>query len=110
SGQLDDGTRFHGSDIRIPGVDVGFGYVQGTGDMSTTNAVSAEEDTDRDGLPTTAAVTIGDLALGIEPLAFAPARLTWEGRVTRPPRAMCRFTAADGRAGLGWSEWNQPVP
>ena len=32
AGGLDDGTRFHGSDIRIPGVDVGFGYVQGVSD------------------------------------------------------------------------------
>ncbi|MEY2569221.1 MAG: hypothetical protein QOE35_3750, partial [Actinomycetota bacterium] len=21
---------------------------------------------------------------------------------------LCRFTGADGRAGLGWTEWNQP--
>jgi hypothetical protein len=110
SGRLDDGTRFHGSDIRIPGVDVGFGYVQGGTDvaMATTNAVNAEEDTDADGFPESGSVTIGDLPLDIEPVAFGPALLTWENKVSRFPRAMCRFTSADGRNGLGWTEWNQP--
>ena len=28
AGRLGDGTRFHGSDIRIPNLDIGFGYVQ----------------------------------------------------------------------------------
>jgi len=109
SGRLDDGTRFHGSDIRIPGVDIGFGYVQSGGAMATTNAVDAEEDGDADGFPRHGRVAIGDLSLGIEPVAFGPALLTWEGKVSRFPRAMCRFTAADGRTGLGWTEWNQPV-
>jgi hypothetical protein len=110
SGRLDDGTRFHGSDIRIPGVDVGFGYVQGDGAMTTTNTVNAEEDTDADGFPARGHVTIGDLRLDIAPIAFGPALLIWSGKVSRFPRAMCRFTAPDGRTGLGWTEWNQPVP
>jgi hypothetical protein len=111
SGRLDDGTRFHGSDIRIPGVDIGFGYVQGNGEMATTNAVEAEEDVDGQGFPLQGRVTIGDLSLGIEPVAFGPALLTWEGKVSRFPRALCRFTdSAAGRAGLGWTEWNQPQP
>jgi hypothetical protein len=46
-------------------------------------------------------------ALAVEPLAFAPLRLVAsDGRVTHFPRAMCRFTAEDGRTGLGWVEWN----
>jgi hypothetical protein len=109
SGRLDDGTRFHGSDIRIPGVDVGFGYVQRDGEMITTNAVNADEETDADGFPASGHVSIGDLSLDIEPIAFGPALLTWNGKVSRFPRAMCRFTAADGHSGLGWTEWNQPV-
>jgi hypothetical protein len=110
SGRLEDGTRFHGSDIRIPGVDVGFGYVQVDGEMSSTNDVSAREDTDENGFPSSGNITIGDLSLEIEPIAFGPALLTWNGKVSRFPRAMCRFAAQDGRAGLGWTEWNQPVP
>jgi hypothetical protein len=57
----------------------------------------------------TAAVEPGHLELDIEPLAFAPLLLTADdGRISRFPRAMARFTAKDGRAGAGWIEWNQP--
>ena len=82
SGRLDDGTRFHGSDIRIPGVDVGFGYVQRDGAMSTTNTVHAEEDTDGDGFPSHGSVTIGDLGLDIEPIGLraGPADLERQGQ------------------------------
>jgi hypothetical protein len=56
-----------------------------------------------------AIVEPGHLELAIEPVAFAPLLLTADdGRVSRFPRAMARFTARDGRAGTGWIEWNQP--
>jgi hypothetical protein len=49
------------------------------------------------------------LELAIEPVAFGPLLLTsTDGRVSRFPRAMARFTADDGRTGTGWIEWNQP--
>jgi hypothetical protein len=111
SGWLDDGTRFHGVDVRL-GADplYGTGYVQGpdrTMDAVTSVANSAE--LDDDGLPTSATWTIGDLELGIDPVAFSPVRLDApDGRTSRFPRAWCRFTAPDGRTGHGWTEWNQP--
>jgi hypothetical protein len=77
--------------------------------MTTTNAVEADEDVDDDGFPEQGRVLIGDLALVIEPIAFGPALLTWEGKISRFPRALCRFDAEDGRSGLGWTEWNQPL-
>jgi hypothetical protein len=47
----------------------------------------------------------------MEPVAFSPVLLEADdGRVSRFPRAWCRFTAADGRQGHGWTEWNQPQP
>jgi hypothetical protein len=107
AGRLEDGTRFHGSDIRIPGVDVGFGYEQSAHGRTATNSVNAHETLGPHGFPTEAAIAIGDLDLTIEPIAFAPAYLQHEGRVTRFPRALCGFTAADGRTGFGWTEWNQ---
>jgi len=61
------------------------------------------------GLPASAAIAIGDISLAVAPLAFAPARFEWHGDESRVARALCRFTAADGRAGVGWAEWNQPV-
>ena len=110
AGRLDDNTRFHGSDIRIPDIDVGFGYAQRDGESRTTNTVNASEDVDADGFTTKGRIAIDDLELAIEPIAFGPALLTRDEQVSRFPRAMCAFTAADGRTGLGWTEWNQPQP
>jgi hypothetical protein len=109
SGRLDDDTRFHGSDIRIPEMDVGFGYVQRDGGIEPTNQVSATEDLGANGFATVGHVDIGDLSMSIRPLSFAPALLTHEGKVSRFPRALCGFEAPDGREGFGWTEWNQPA-
>ena len=47
------------------------------------------------------------IELDVEPIAFGPLRLQApDGRLSLFPRAMCRVRAADGRAGLGWVEWN----
>jgi hypothetical protein len=107
AGRLDDGTRFHGSDIRIPNIDVGFGYVYPG--VDGTNLVHAEEELGAHGLPVGGSIEIGELALAIQPVSFAPALLTWQDKVSRFPRALCRVEAADGRAGLAWTEWNQPA-
>jgi hypothetical protein len=105
AGRLDDGTRFHGLDIRSPDVDVGFGYVQ---PGEHTSAVHATAQLGEHGLPTSASIRIADLELAVEPIAFAPALLTWKSQVDRLPRALCRVESADGRAGLAWTGWNQP--
>ncbi|HWD51272.1 MAG TPA: hypothetical protein VG412_02645 [Acidimicrobiales bacterium] len=110
--RLDDGTRVHWADIRFPGFPVALGYVQPPdGSVRTIETLSVSEDDGTEGMPTrgTAVVEPGHLELDIEPLAFAPLRLTADdGRISRFPRAMARFTAGDGRAGTGWIEWNQP--
>ncbi|MGH9096257.1 MAG: DUF7065 domain-containing protein [Acidimicrobiales bacterium] len=110
--RLDDGTRVHWADIRLPGFPVGLGYVQPPdGSVRTIETLSVSEGDGPEGMPArgTAIVEPGHLELDIEPLAFAPLLLTADdGRVSRFPRAMARFTARDGRAGTGWIEWNQP--
>ena len=73
-----------------------------------TNTETVEDD----GLISSATVTVTqpepELALAIELLAFGALRLEApDGRVSHFPRAMCRVTAADGRGGLGWIEWNR---
>jgi hypothetical protein len=117
AGRLTDGTRFHGSDIRIPDLRLGFGYLQppeggvvaAAWPDATGGGVVAEEELGPDGFPTAAKATIAGLELTMHPLAFAPALLVGpEGQVDRFPRAMCRFATPDGRNGLGWTEWNQP--
>ena len=114
AGRLEDGTRIHGADIRIPGSRLPLGYVQQpSGQVTTVDGLDVTEDEDADGLPTAARARMAPtgLDLAIEPVAFAPLVLTaTDGRISRFPRAMVRFTATDGRAGTGWIEWNQPQP
>jgi hypothetical protein len=113
SARLDDGTRVHLTDVRIPGSPVGFGYVQVPG--GTVEAVSTatvREELGPFGMPTRAAARIEPpgLDLTIEPVAFGPLLLTAsDGRTSRFPRALARFEAGDGRSGTGWVEWNQPA-
>jgi hypothetical protein len=111
AGALDDGTRMHAVALRIPGAPpVGAGYVQPPGgELIELDGVDASESLAPSGLIERARITVdrGLPALEVEPLAFAPLRLIApDGRVTHFARAICRFTAEDGRTGLGWVEWN----
>jgi thiamine kinase-like enzyme len=115
AGRLEDGTRLHAVELRIPGAPrLGVGYVQAPGaPLRELEHVRAEETVAPDGLIASARLAIGPpaLELEVEPLAFAPLRLgSPDGRVSHFPRAMCRLRCADGRAGLGWLEWNLNQP
>jgi hypothetical protein len=116
--RLDDGTRVHGVKIRPPGFPVAFGYVQhppATVDPVTTLTVT--DAMGAHGFPTSARLEFGTEAasgddpmdLTVTPVAFGPTLFTNDdGRISRFPRALIRVAAADGRAGAGWIEWNQP--
>jgi hypothetical protein len=110
--RLDDGTRLHFADIRMPGFPVALGYVQPPGGaVLPIETISMSEVVGNEGMPVSGSARVepGHLEVDVEPLSFAPLLLTADdGRVSRFPRAMARFTAADGRAGTGWIEWNQP--
>jgi hypothetical protein len=110
--RLNDGTRLHFADIRMPGFPIAFGYVQPPdGAVLPVETLSVSEVAGRESMPVRgfAAVEPGGIEVVIEPLAFGPLLLTADdGRISRFPRAMARFTAKDGRTGLGWIEWNQP--
>jgi hypothetical protein len=113
AGWLDDGTRFHGTTVRR-GDDVlpyhpGFlqppaGPLAGVEHTGSTQVLGAH------GFPVSATTTYGALTLDVDPVAFAPVLLEdGSGRVSRFPRALCRFRdRASGRTGVGWAEWNQP--
>jgi hypothetical protein len=112
STRLDDGTRAHGADIRIsPELRLSFGYVQDHGTVHPIETgLVVDEDLGAEQLPTAATIRCDDvgLDLAVEPIAFGPLLFVDPGgRVDRFPRAMARFTAPDGRTGLGWIEWNQ---
>ncbi len=112
--RLDDGTRVHAADIRIPGQPVAFGYVQAPDQaVRPLSGLEVTEVLGEEGMPTTARVLIepGGLDLQVQPLAFGPLVLVApDGRTSRFPRAMAHVTAEDGRTGTGWIEWNQPQP
>ncbi len=112
AGHLDDGTRFHGVEFRLPGAPpVGVGYLQPPdGGVVELDVVSAAETVASDGLITEARVVYDELTLTVEPIAFGPLRLEApDGRISEFPRAMCRVKADDGRAGVAWVEWNRNV-
>ncbi len=112
AGGLDDGTRLHGVELRLPGAPpVGVGYLQPpNGGVLELDSVSATEEVGPDGLITTAQIRYGELAVQVQPLAFGPLRLKApDGRLSQFPRAMCRLLAQDGRTGVAWVEWNRNV-
>ncbi len=111
AGRLEDATRVHAVQMRLPeGQGFGVGYLQApTGGPRELQAVEASERVADDGLVTSARIRTepGGLELAVEPLAHGPLRLVApDGRATSFPRAMCRMRAGDGRAGIGWVEWN----
>ena len=123
--RLEDGTRVHLSDVRIPGLPVFFGYVQtpGAADPSAhpITSLSVSEELGAHGFPTTGRIdltaglaegggAVHELGLDITPVAFGPVLLRDDtgGRVSRFPRALITCRAGDGRSGAGWVEWNQP--
>jgi hypothetical protein len=109
AGHLDDGTHTHLTEVRSDGGPFYAGYVQRAGQLTPVESGMVTEDDGGHGFPTTASVLHDDLVVDIDPIAFGPILLTSpDGRVGRFPRAAARFTAADGRSGLGWIEWNQP--
>jgi hypothetical protein len=112
AGHLDDGTRFHAVELRIPdGPRLGVGYVQPPdGGVVELDAVAASEEVSGDGLITAARLELAPagLALDVEPVGWGPLRLTApDGRVSSFPRGMCRVRSDDGRSGVAWLEWNR---
>jgi hypothetical protein len=130
---LDDGTRIHLTDVRIPGMPVAFGYVQQSGrtalgpSVHPVTELSVREELGPHGFPERADITVTagpalhlasvdggaaagpSLSLVATPIAFGPVHLrSTDGRLSRFPRALVRYTLDDGRSGLGWIEWNQP--
>ncbi len=93
AGHLEDGTRFHAVEFRLPGTPpIGVGYLQPPeGGVLELDAVSASEQVGEDGLITSAEIRLGDVVLQVEPTAFGPLRLEApDGRISQFPRAMCQ--------------------
>jgi hypothetical protein len=112
AGWLDDSTRIHGADIRLnPDFRLSFGYVQSDGEVVPveTDLVTTEE-LGAFGMPNSGSITCAAAGLDVTatPIAFGPLLLVDpDGKRAHFNRAATRFTASDGRTGLGWIEWNQ---
>lgn len=117
AGRLDDLTSFHATKVRAPGITYEPGYVQPPDvGLVELSGFSPTEDLGADGLPTVGQMVFSaeradaTVSAEVEPRHFSPVLLVApDGRTTRLPRALCRFTdAAGARTGHGWTEWNQP--
>lgn len=113
AGRLEDGTRFHSVAPRtLEGENIPWaaGYVQAPGQaLEPIHHSFASEELGAEGLPVSGRIEVGELHLEVSPLYFSPVLLADpDGRLSRFPRCLARYTAADGRPGLGWIEWNQP--
>ena len=112
SGHLDDGSYFHAARSIIPNLDVfATGYtIEPSGMLTDVDAdVHNFVVTDAASLPTSAQQRIGSIAFTTEPVGHAPILLVApDGRETRFPRALCKYTTEDGRSGTGWTEYNWP--
>ena len=116
AGGLEDGTRFHTTRVRVPGLEAfAPGYVLPPGGaVEQIDVCTAEEELGEHGFPTEGRIRCGNLDMAVEPRYFSPVHLVDDDgsrvRHARFPRALCRFETADGRTGVGWTEWNQPSP
>ena len=110
---LDDGSYIHAARSTIPDFELfATGYtVSPDGVLTPVDVVSVEVDLDADQLPAAARQQIGPVSFTTEPIGHGPILLVApDGRLTRFPRALCRYTTSDGRTGTGWTEYNLPQP
>ena len=112
SASFDDGSSVQTTIFVTGGRTYVFGYEQNPHHHELRPVTDATIDTrfDRHGLPTQATIVVADGArYAIEPIAHGPVQMEALGRVAHMPRSMVRVRTDDGRFGLGWIEWNQPV-
>ena len=113
SGRLDDGTSYHGLLLQHGELRYSPAYeVSPDGVLTPHFGTEIDTELGDEGFPVEARMDVAGLNLTVRPATdgFAPILLVDDdgGRVSRFPRALCQVRAADGRAGVAWTEWNQP--
>lgn len=107
---LDDGTAFHAMRPLVEGTTYQPGFVVAPGGgLEEIPGFDVDTTHDEDGLPHRAEMRIGSHTFDVTVTAHTPVPLSApDGRTGTLARALCRYEAADGRSGWGWTEWNQP--
>jgi hypothetical protein len=111
AGALEDGTRFHASRPEVPMKYEPSYRVDPDGSFHPAFEFEVGISYGEDGLPSDTTMRVAGLDVVATPLL--PGGVLMEapdGRNGRLHRAVCRFTAPDGRIGVGWTEWNLPPP
>jgi hypothetical protein len=109
SGRLSDGMAFHGMQANIGFAIPWPSFAVTAGELSHQAGFCAQTIFGADDFPQQSRLRLPGVPLDAVPVAFGPVAMTApDGRVAHFPRALCQFTAADGRSGYGWTEWNQP--
>ncbi|WAJ42942.1 phosphotransferase [Mycobacterium sp. Aquia_216] len=109
---LGDGTHLHGLELNIPNLPpVGIGYIQDADrNVTELHTVTNPRAFGADGLPTKMSLSLdpGGISGDVDIRGHAPVRLTGpDGQVSEFARAWVSIDTADGRAGVGWMEWNR---
>lgn len=113
SGHLDDGSWFHAARSTIPNLELfATGYTATPdGALTPADTITVDAEIDERHLPVSAHQQIGPFAFESVAIGHGPLLLVApDGRRTHFPRAMCRYSTADGRTGTGWTEHNLPEP
>jgi hypothetical protein len=104
------GDAFAANVLHVDTFDRALGYVWRPGEhVSPVSHLMVETHSGPDEIPSAARYVIDhELEVDVEVLASAPVPLVApDGRTARFPRALCRYTTAEG-TGTGWCEWLQP--
>lgn len=115
---LENGQRFHATDLRLPEVPrIGMGYMQRDGTAYEIETLSCDEVKDQAGLVASMTMTIKTIAseneviAKITPVSHTALKLpSPDMRVALFDRAWAEIELETGEKGVGWFEWNHNPP
>ncbi|MCU1462221.1 MAG: hypothetical protein JWO37_2296 [Acidimicrobiales bacterium] len=111
AGQMADGSAFHA--VAPTGSTLSPGFVLDPGadqvrEIDLDGGFRVDTVLGAEDLPVTATMSLAGVTMDVAPVAHAPVLLEApDGRISRFPRSLCRFTSTDS-TGVGWTEWLQP--
>lgn len=111
---LDNGQHIHATDLRLPTVRIGMGYVQRDGQSMEIEKLTCVDAIGGDGLTDSMQMDIKahglapELQVTVTPLGHTAMDLVADdGRVAFFDRAWGEVSLSTGERGVGWFEWNR---